>query len=149
MSKLFGTINGKKIGVLGFAFKAKTNDTRDSSAIPICKDLLNEGSYLIIYDPKVTEAQIAQDLSLSSENYNETQNSEKKSLEVTNNIYDVFNNTDCVVVMTEWKEFSDIDWNLASKEMRKPGWVFDTRNIVDQLKVKKSGLNLWVVGRND
>ena len=39
--------------------------------------------------------------------------------------------------MTEWKDFSDIDWNLASKKMRKPGWVFDTRNIVDQLKVQR------------
>ena len=38
--------------------------------------------------------------------------------------------------MTEWNDFSEIDWNLASKKMRKPGWVFDTRNIVDQKKLK-------------
>ena len=53
-----------------------------------------------------------------------------------------------IVVITEWDEFSEIDWNLASKKMRKPGWVFDTRNILDHAKVKKSGLNLWVVGKN-
>ena len=53
-------------------------------------------------------------------------------------MYEVFNNTDCVVVMTEWNDFHDIDWNLASKNMRKPGWVFDTRNILDHSKVKKS-----------
>ena len=63
-------------------------------------------------------------------------------------MYEVFNNTDCVVVMTEWNDFYDIDWNLASKNMRKPGWVFDTRNILDHAKVQKSGLNLWVVGKN-
>ncbi len=148
VSKLFGTITGKRIGILGFAFKAKTNDTRDSSAIQICKDLLNEESYLIIYDPKVTKEQIEEDLSLKSDNYDGIKFSEKRNLEVANNIYDVFNNSDCVVVMTEWEEFSNIDWNLASKEMRKPGWVFDTRNIVDQLKVKDSGLNLWAVGKN-
>ena len=55
VSKLFGTITGKKIGILGFAFKSNTNDTRESSAIQICKELLNEGSNLIIYDPKVTK----------------------------------------------------------------------------------------------
>ncbi len=148
VSKLFGTITGKKIGILGFAFKANTNDTRDSSAIQICEDLLNEGSHLIIYDPKVTKAQIEEDLSYKYENFNEINHFEKNSLKVVNNIYDVFNNTDCVVVMTEWSDFYDIDWNLASKNMRKPGWVFDTRNILDHSKVKKSGLNLWVVGKN-
>ena len=148
VSKLFGTITGKKIGILGFAFKANTNDTRDSSAIQICKDLLNEGSHLIIYDPKVTKAQIEEDLSYKYENFDEINHFEKNSLKVVNNIYDVFNNTDCVVVMTEWSDFYDIDWNLASKNMRKPGWVFDTRNILDHSKVKKSGLNLWVVGKN-
>ena len=67
---------------------------------------------------------------------------------VTKNIYDVFDFTDCVVVMTEWDTFSRIDWNLASKKMRKPGWVFDTRNIVDKSKVEEAGLNLWVLGKN-
>ncbi len=148
VSKLFGTITGKKIGILGFAFKANTNDTRDSSAIQICEELLNEGSHLIIYDPKVTKAQIEKDLSFRSENYDEIQNSEENSFEVANNIYDVFKNTDCVVVMTEWNDFYNIDWDMASNKMRKPGWVFDTRNIIDHSKVKESGLNLWVVGKN-
>ena len=50
--------------------------------------------------------------------------------------------------MTEWNDFLDIDWNLAAKNMRKPGWIFDTRNILDYAKVKESGLNLWMVGKN-
>ena len=148
VSKLFGTITGKKIGILGFAFKANTNDTRDSSAIQICEELLNEGSHIIIYDPKVTKSQIEEDLSFKSKNFDEINHFEKNSLKVVNNMYEVFNNTDCVVVMTEWNDFYDIDWNLASKNMRKPGWVFDTRNILDHAKVQKSGLNLWVVGKN-
>ena len=148
VSKLFGTITGKKIGILGFAFKANTNDTRDSSAIQICEELLNEGSHIIIFDPKVTKAQIEEDLSFKLKNLDEINHFDKNSLKVVNNMYEVFNNTDCVVVMTEWNDFYDIDWNLASKNMRKPGWVFDTRNILDHSKVKKSGLNLWVVGKN-
>ena len=60
--KLFGTVTGKKICILGFAFKANTNDTRESSAISICKDLLQEGANLFIHDPKVSSQQIASDL---------------------------------------------------------------------------------------
>ena len=51
--KLFGTLSGKKIVVLGFAFKSNTNDTRESAAIQICKNLIEEGAALFIHDPKV------------------------------------------------------------------------------------------------
>ena len=60
--KLFGTVTGKRLAILGFAFKADTNDTRESPAIRICRDLLEEGAQLAIHDPKVTAQQIARDL---------------------------------------------------------------------------------------
>jgi UDPglucose 6-dehydrogenase len=62
ITRLFGTVSGKPIGVLGFAFKADTNDTRESPAIRICKELLEEGAILQIFDPRVSEQQMAQDL---------------------------------------------------------------------------------------
>ena len=62
VKKLFGTVTGKKICILGFAFKANTNDTRESAAINICKDLLQEGALLFIHDPKVDKKQISKDL---------------------------------------------------------------------------------------
>ena len=62
VKKLFGTISGKHIAILGFAFKANTNDTRESAAITICKDLLEEGAILNIHDPKVDPRQIKIDL---------------------------------------------------------------------------------------
>ena len=52
LEKLFGTVNGKNIAILGFSFKANTNDTRESPAIRISSDLLEEGAILSIYDPK-------------------------------------------------------------------------------------------------
>ena len=68
--KLFGTLSGKKIAVLGFAFKKNTNDTRESAAIQISKDLLDEGAILYIHDPKVDPNQIAFDLNLKPSNSN-------------------------------------------------------------------------------
>jgi UDPglucose 6-dehydrogenase len=62
VNRLFGTVTGKRIAVLGFAFKADTNDTRETPAIRICRDLLEEGAQLAIFDPKVSAEQIAADL---------------------------------------------------------------------------------------
>ena len=64
VKKLFGTISQKKIVILGFAFKANTNDTRESAAIRICKDLIDEGAELFIHDPKVNPSQIENDLGM-------------------------------------------------------------------------------------
>ena len=64
VEKLYGTVTLKKIVVLGFAFKANTNDTRESPAISIVKDLLENGAEIIISDPKVNSSQIARDLNL-------------------------------------------------------------------------------------
>jgi len=58
---LFNTVSGKKIAILGYAFKANTGDTRESAAISVAKTLLNEKALLSIYDPKVEEAQIRSD----------------------------------------------------------------------------------------
>jgi UDPglucose 6-dehydrogenase len=62
---LFNTVNNKRIAVLGFAFKKDTNDTRESSAIYVCRDLLEERAQLAIYDPEVEPAQIYRDLKQS------------------------------------------------------------------------------------
>ena len=59
---LFNTITGKRIAVLGFAFKADTGDTRESAAITLIRDFLSERAYVRIYDPKVEHEQIWQDL---------------------------------------------------------------------------------------
>ena len=56
VEKLFGTITGKKIAILGFSFKANTNDIRESPAITISKELMLEGCHLSIYDPKVNRS---------------------------------------------------------------------------------------------
>ena len=66
VNRLFGTVTGKRIAVLGFAFKADTNDTRETPAIRICRDLLEEGAQLAIFDPKVSADQIAADLGVEA-----------------------------------------------------------------------------------
>ena len=146
VEKLFGTITGKSIGIFGFSFKADTNDTRESSAIQIAQDLINEGANIIIHDPQVSPEQVEVALGVESIKEHSVINSSLGNWSFSNNIYDVFKSTDCVVFMTEWKVFSEIKWEQAAKDMRHPAWVFDTRGIVNKTKVIESGLNFWGLG---
>ena len=151
VKKLFGTVSGKSISILGFAFKANTNDTRESAAINICKDLLEEGAILNIYDPKVDATQIEKDLKIKQyKKLNATKNlpssGEEGIWNFKKDIYSSIIGTDAVVVLTEWGEFTNINWNKAASIMRSPAWVFDARSITNRENILNSGLKLWRVG---
>ncbi len=138
IKKLFGSLSGKKIGILGFAFKANTNDTRESSAIQICKDLLEEGALLTIHDPKVEKNKISKDLPEESFDPN--------TWDVLDSVEKTLKNTHAAVLLTEWSDYSNLDWDNLAKKMVKPAWIFDARSIVDKTKVLDAGLNLWRIG---
>tara|TARA_Y100001978_G_scaffold2381_1_gene1998 strand:+ start:10041 stop:11432 length:1392 start_codon:yes stop_codon:yes gene_type:complete len=140
VKKMFGTISSKTIAILGFSFKANTNDTRESPAIYISKKLIEEGAFLKIYDPKVTNQQIELDLQVDN------QKNLNKNWIFCESIYDVFEKADAAVFITEWQEFEHLDWLKISNIMIKPSWIFDTRSIVNIEKVKESNLNIWQVG---
>ncbi len=151
VQKLFGTISGKRITVLGFAFKANTNDTRESAAIQICKDLLEEGAELIIHDPIVDKEQIKFDLDNDKFIPTSVENLQKNfsyegSYTFTNKIDSIFDNSHAVVILTEWEEYSNINWSSIAKKMKKPAWIFDSRLIVDTKKVQEANLQLWRIG---
>src|SRR5690606_28223486 len=59
---LFNTVTGKRIAIWGFAFKKDTNDTRETAAIAVCRDLLEERAEVVVYDPKVPADQIRADV---------------------------------------------------------------------------------------
>ena len=148
--KLFGTLSGKKINVLGFSFKANTNDTRESAAIQICKHLIDEGANLHIHDPKVNPKQIAKDLDMQAsidankllKNNSFSHSGSWQFMEKLDN----FDNSYAVVILTEWEEYANIDWNKVAGEMVNTAWVFDARSIVEPFKVKNAGLKLWRIG---
>ena len=150
VNKLFGTISGKKLAILGFAFKANTNDTRESAAIRICKDLIDEGANLVIHDPKVDSFQITKDLGINPSEekdiYKNENLNELGKWELKRDIQEVFLNADAAIILTEWGEYSQIDWDQIALKMRKPAWVFDARSITNKEKVINSGLNLWRLG---
>ena len=142
VNKLFGNISNKKISILGFAFKANTNDTRNSPCIDICNDLLEEGANLSIYDPKVDSDQIAKDLNLNCRE----KGKDKGSWEFCNSLEESAYNSHAILVLTEWDEFKNIDWEKIYKIMKKPCWLFDTRFCTTSKTLLKIGFNYWSLG---
>ena len=139
ISKLFGTVSGKRIGVLGFAFKADTNDTRESPAIRICRDLLEEGAVLQIVDPKVSESQMARDLGQPA-------GSGDGSWQQVPEVQQAASGADALLLLTEWQQFAVIDWPQVAAVMRQPAWLFDARAKADGSLARAAGLQVWTVG---
>ena len=144
ISTLYNTVAGKKIAFLGWAFKKDTNDTRESAAIYVADDLLNEHAVIAVYDPKVKPAQMWSDLNyLNSRSEAENQ----KQLTAYQNPYDACQGAHAVAVLTEWDEFKSYDWQKIYDAMLKPAFVFDGRNILDQKALEQIGFVYRAIGK--
>jgi UDPglucose 6-dehydrogenase len=140
---LYNTVNGKRIGILGFAFKKDTNDTRESAAIQVCRDLLHERAHLAIYDPQVGEKSIHQDLldagvppELIATN-----------VEICATPYAALTGAHAFATLTEWDEFRTLDLAKIYDLMLKPAFVFDGRAILPTDKLVAHGFDSFVIGK--
>lgn len=133
---LYNTVADKKITFLGWAFKKDTNDTRESAAIYVADDLVNEQAKISVYDPKVSENKMLSDL-----NYLETRSSEEnvKALNVFDNAYEACKDAHAIAILTEWDEFATYDWKKIYDSMHKPAFVFDGRNILNGKELESIG----------
>ena len=141
VDKLYGNISEKRIAILGFSFKANTNDTRNSPSIKICRQLLDEDAILVISDPKVEKNKIF-DAVLDGNHPTKFNN----KLMYEFNTIKAIENSDAVLIMTEWEEYKKLDWKILQDKMRKPSWVFDTRSIISSKKIRETNLNFWQLG---
>lgn len=140
---LYNTVAGKKIAFLGWAFKKDTNDTRESAAIYVADDLLNEQANIAVFDPKVNHKQMLSDLDyLDSRKPDENQN----QLSAYDNPYEACHEAHAVAVLTEWDEFKTYDWQKIYEHMLKPAFVFDGRNILDRDTLEKIGFVYKSIG---
>ncbi|MCT0212397.1 MULTISPECIES: nucleotide sugar dehydrogenase [unclassified Synechococcus] len=146
VASLFGTVSGKRIAVLGFAFKADTNDTREAPAIRICLDLLEEGAHLAIHDPKVGGGQISSDLGRPEAAGDGSGPGGDGSWQSSASVLEAVTGADAVVVLTEWSAFGELDWSAIASRMRRPAWLFDARAITDAAAARAAGLKVWRVG---
>jgi UDPglucose 6-dehydrogenase len=140
---LYNTVSGKKIAFLGWAFKKDTNDTRESAAIYIADDLINEQAQIAVFDPQVTQKQVLADL-----DYLETRSATKNSDSIASfdTPYAACTNAHAVAILTEWDEFKAYDWQKIYDSMLKPAFIFDGRNLLDAEKMSAIGFVYQAIG---
>jgi UDPglucose 6-dehydrogenase len=125
------TLRGKKLGVLGLAFKGGTDDIRESPAILLIKSLLQEGCEVCAYDPA------------AHERAKETLNS---SIGLADNAYEAAHDADALLILTEWEEFASLDLDRLRAELKYP-IVIDGRNLYDPQIMADHGFTYYSVGR--
>ena len=123
-----GDLNGARVAVWGLAFKAGTDDVRDSLAIRIVDDLISRGTLLRAYDPAVTEPHTDVHCQLGR------------------SAVEVIEGADALLVLTEWDEFATISPYAIAKHLRR-GVVVDGRNVLDPQAIADAGLKYRGVGR--
>jgi UDPglucose 6-dehydrogenase len=140
---LYNTVADKKITLLGWAFKKDTNDTRESAAIYVADDLINEQAQIVVYDPKVGRKKILSDL-----DYLATRSSEAnaESTDSFDNPYDSCNGAHAIAILTEWDEFVTYDWQRIYDSMQKPAFIFDGRNLLNKVELAKIGFVYHEIG---
>ena len=143
IEKFFGTVSNKKIVILGFAFKSFTNDTRESPAIEIVKDLIENGANLFINDPKVSALQIEKEIGLKELEIDQFSSG---SWQFSNDVISSAKDSDAIVLVTEWNEYKEINWKELTATMRKPAWIFDTRIIFSKEELNCLDINYWQLG---
>ncbi len=136
LKAMFNTLVDKKIAIFGFAFKPDTGDTRDAPAIYICKRLLEEKAHLAITDPHAIE-----NAKLDMEGC--------KNIEFMEDPYKAAEGAHAIALLTEWKEFRDLDFQRLYDSMKKPAYLFDGRNHLDHDKLYDIGFNVYSVGKPD
>ena len=139
VSSLFNTVADKRIAVLGFAFKKDTNDTRETAAINVCRDLLAEQANVVVYDPKVPAAEILTD-TLGKGVTN-------PRLSVATSAYEACAGAHAIAIVTEWDEFKTLDFKKIFDSMPKPAFVFDGRNILDLAALRAIGFRASGIGK--
>ena len=136
--ELFNTVTGKKIAILGFAFKKDTNDTRETAAIAVCQDLLSEGAEVVVYDPKVREEEIRRDVLGAEVNDN---------LKVVGSAVEASTGAHAIAILTEWDEFKTLPYAEVFENMPKPAFIFDGRNILPHADLRKIGFRVFPIGK--
>ena len=128
--KILGDLRNKKIGILGLAFKANTDDMRDAPAIDIINLLQNDGAVISAFDPKAMD----------------TASMVLKGVDYKKDAYEVARGVDLLIVLTEWNEFRELNFLTIKEEMKNPN-IIDGRNLYDPEQMKANGFNYVGIGR--
>jgi UDPglucose 6-dehydrogenase len=127
MKKKFGELKGKTFAVWGLAFKANTDDTRESSSLALIGDLVAAGARVRVYDPAA-------------------KTDPGRNVEIAASALSALDGADALAIVTEWQEFRSPDFAAIKAKLKTPA-IFDGRNLYDPQMVKAHGIEYYPIGR--
>jgi UDPglucose 6-dehydrogenase len=131
LQKHLGSLVGRRIALLGVAFKPETDDVREATSLVLSARLQGEGAQVVAYDPVAAEG--ARGL--------------LGGAELAASALQALDGADAVVLVTEWPEFADIDWAGEAKERMATPLVVDGRNFLDRVALTEAGFTYEGIGR--
>lgn len=136
LANMFNTVAGKRIALFGFAFKADTGDTRESAAIGVTRQLVGERANVVITDPKALD--------------NAREDLADLDGRITYEIdpYEAAAGAHAIAVMTEWRQYRELDYRRIFHSMEQPAFLFDGRNILDHRQLFEIGFNVFAIGKS-
>ena len=136
IAKMFNTIVGKRIALFGFAFKADTGDTRETPALYVTRELIEERAHVVITDPKAL-GNARRDLADLPQDLITYESDPSPAAEGAH----------AIAIMTEWRQFTELDYRRIYDSMEKPAFIFDGRNILDVDALYDIGFSVYPIGR--
>lgn len=131
IKKIMPRLNGKTLAVLGLSFKPDTDDMRFAPSLDIIQALQREGAHIRAYDPQAIPK--ARTL--------------LRKISYARNPYDAMRGADALLLLTEWSEFSNLDFAKVKRLLKHP-LIFDGRNLYDPAEMRRLGIHYYGVGRN-
>jgi len=135
VASMFNTIAGKRIALFGVAFKANTSDTRESAAFSVCKDLLEERAHVVVTDPYALD------------NFKANLKEASQIVEFEGDPYIAAQESHAIAILTEWPQYTELDYRKIFASMTQPAFIFDGRNILDHEMLYDIGFNVLAVGK--
>jgi len=135
LAAMFNTVAGKRIALFGAAFKANTGDTRESPALEVCRELLDEHADLVMTDPYALD-NARQDLGAAAE---------RVTFEA--DPYVAARGAHAIAILTEWQAFAQLDYQAIYDGMAKPAFIFDGRNLLDHRRLYEMGFSVYAIGK--
>ena len=149
VAKMFNTVTGKKIALLGYAFKKDTGDVRETPSMFVLRDLLQEQAKIHVYDPQVKREDMWIEMDYTCHINHKNTPKLDESVITSTDAYSACENAHALCVLTEWDEFKTLDYERIFKSMAKPAFVFDGRNILDHAKLREIGFEVHAIGKPD
>jgi len=130
LERIFGAVKGLNIGVLGITYKPGTSTLRRSSSLEIIRELVSRGAIVKAFDPKADMNEVKQHI----------------EFEFCADAYAVAENSEALVLITEWPEFKSLDYDRIKNMMNKPVFI-DTKNLLDNEMMATKGFSYFGIGR--